>query len=139
MLDRLSSVEERYEELNRLLSDPVVVADYTKVQQYAKEQAAMREVVELARNFRKLQEEISEVQDIAHKEIDVDLVEMAKEELEPLLARVDQAESDLKMALVPKDPNDEKNVIMEIRAGTGGDEAGLFASNLYRMYSRGAQ
>ena len=139
MLDRLSSVEERYEELNKLLSDPVVVADYTKVQQYAKEQAAMREVVELARNFRKLQEEISELQDIAHKEIDVDLVEMAKEELEPLLARVDQAESDLKMALVPKDPNDEKNVIMEIRAGTGGDEAGLFASNLYRMYSRLAQ
>ena len=139
MLDRLSSVEERYEELNRLLSDPVVVADYTKVQQYAKEQAAMREVVELARNFRKIQVEISELQDIAHKEIDVDLVEMAKEELEPLLARVDQAESDLKMALVPKDPNDEKNVIMEIRAGTGGDEAGLFASNLYRMYSRLAQ
>ena len=139
MLDRLSSVEERYEELNRLLSDPVVVADYTKVQQYAKEQAAMREVVELARNFRKIQVEISELQDIAHKEIDADLVQMAKEELEPLLARVDQAESDLKMALVPKDPNDEKNVIMEIRAGTGGDEAGLFASNLYRMYSRLAQ
>ena len=139
MLDRLSSVEERYEELNRLLSDPVVVADYTKVQQYAKEQAAMREVVELARNFRKLQKEISELQDIAHKEIDADLVQMAKEELEPLLVRVGQAESDLKMALVPKDPNDEKNVIMEIRAGTGGDEAGLFASNLYRMYSRLAQ
>ena len=139
MLDRLSSVEERYEELNRLLSDPVVVADYTKVQQYAKEQAAMREVVELARNFRKIQVEISELQDIAHKEIDADLVQMAKEELEPLLVRVDLAESDLKMALVPKDPNDEKNVIMEIRAGTGGDEAGLFASNLYRMYSRLAQ
>ncbi len=139
MLDRLSSVEERYEELNRLLSDPVVVADYTKVQQYAKEQAAMREVVELARNFRKIQVEISELQDIAHKEIDADLVQMAKEELEPLLVRVGQAESDLKMALVPKDPNDEKNVIMEIRAGTGGDEAGLFASNLYRMYSRLAQ
>ena len=139
MLDRLSSVEERYEELNRLLSDPVVVADYTKVQQYDKEQAAMREVVELARNFRKIQVEISELQDIAHKEIDADLVQMAKEELEPLLVRVDQAESDLKMALVPKDPNDEKNVIMEIRAGTGGDEAGLFASNLYRMYSRLAQ
>ena len=66
MLDRLSSVEERYEELNKLLSDPVVVADYTKVQQYAKEQAAMREVVELARNFRKIQVEISELQDIAH-------------------------------------------------------------------------
>ena len=139
MLDRLSSVEERYEELNKLLSDPVVVADYTKVQQYAKEQAAMREVVELARNFRKIQVEISELQDIAHKEIDADLVQMAKDELEPLLVRVDQAESDLKMALVPKDPNDEKNVIMEIRAGTGGDEAGLFASNLYRMYSRLAQ
>ena len=139
MLDRLSSVEERYEELNRLLSDPEVVGDYTKVQQYAKEQAAMREVVELARNFRRLQIEISELQDIAHKETDTDLVEMAKEELEPLLVQVDRAEDDLKMALVPKDPNDEKNVIMEIRAGTGGDEAGLFASSLYRMYSRLAQ
>jgi len=139
MLDRLSSVEERYEELDRLLSDPAVVGDYTKVQQYAKEQSAMREVVELARKFRNIQLEISELKDIAYRENDVDLVELAKEELEPLLAQVGQAEENLKKALVPKDPNDEKNVIMEIRAGTGGDEAGLFASNLYRMYSRLAQ
>ena len=114
MLDRLSSVEERYEELDRLLSDPAVVGDYTKVQQYAKEQSAMREVVELARKFRNIQLEISELQDIAYRENDVDLVELAKEELEPLLAQVGQAEENLKKALVPKDPNDEKNVIMEI-------------------------
>ena len=139
MLDRLSSVEERYEELNKLLSDPLVVGDYTKVQKYAKEQAAMREVVELARNFRRLQIEISELQEIVHKESDSDLVELAKEELDPLFDQVVKAEEDLKLALVPKDPNDEKNVIMEIRAGTGGDEAGLFASSLYRMYSRLAQ
>jgi len=139
MLDRLSSVEERYEELNTLLSDPLVVGDYTKVQKYAKEQAAMREVVELARNFRRLQIEISELQEIVHKESDSDLVELAKEELDPLFDQVVKAEEDLKLALVPKDPNDEKNVIMEIRAGTGGDEAGLFASSLYRMYSRLAQ
>ena len=139
MLDRLSSVEERYEELNKLLSDPLVVGDYTKVQKYAKEQAAMREVVELARNFRRLQIEISELQEIVHKESDSDLVELAKEELYPLFDQVVKAEEDLKLALVPKDPNDEKNVIMEIRGGTGGDEAGLFASSLYRMYSRLAQ
>ena len=139
MLDRLSSVEERYEELNKRLSDPLVVGDYTKVQKYAKEQAAMREVVELARNFRRLQIEISALQEIVHKESDSDLVELAKEELYPLFDQVVKAEEDLKLALVPKDPNDEKNVIMEIRAGTGGDEAGLFASSLYRMYSRLAQ
>ena len=103
MLNRLSSVEERYEELDRLLSDPAVVGDYTKVQQYAKEQSAMREVVELARKFRNIQLEISELQDIAYRENDVDLVEMAKEELEPLLAQVGQAEENLKKALVPKE------------------------------------
>ena len=139
MLDRLSSLEEKYEELDKLLADPEVVMDYTKVQQYAKEQAAMREVVELAREYRSVTEDLREVTDMVHNENDPDLLAMAKEEQEALQTKHDQVEADLKLALVPSDPNDDKNVIIEIRAGTGGEEAGLFASNLFRMYSRLAQ
>ncbi len=139
MLDRLSSLEEKYEELDKLLADPEVVMDYTKVQQYAKEQAAMREVVELAREYRSVTEDLREVTDMLHNENDPDLIAMAKEEQEALQIKHDQVEADLKLALVPSDPNDDKNVIIEIRAGTGGEEAGLFASNLFRMYSRLAQ
>ena len=139
MLDRLASVVDRYDELNNLLSDPEVVADYTQVEKYTREQAAMREVVELARQYRKLSEDLSQVKDIIRGETEEELVSMAKDEQVSLEKNLILVESDLKLALVPKDPNDDKNVIIEIRAGTGGDEAGLFASNLYRMYSRLAQ
>ena len=139
MLERLSSVEEKYEELNKLLSDPEVVADYTKVQQYAKEQSVMREVVELAREYREVIKEISELRDMLRSESDPELLSLAKDEQATLEGKKENAEERLRRALVPKDPNDDKNVIIEIRAGTGGEEAGLFASNLYRMYSRLAQ
>ena len=131
MLDRLASVVDRYDELNNLLSDPEVVADYTQVEKYAREQAAMREGVELARQYRKLSEDLSQVKDIIRGETEEELVSMAKDEQVSLEKNLILVESDLKLALVPKDPNDDKNVIIEIRAGTGGDEAGLFASNLY--------
>ena len=139
MLERLSSVEEKYEELNKLLADPEVVADYTKVQQYAKEQSVMREVVELAREYREVIKEISDLKDMLRSESDPDILSLAKDEHATLEGKKEEAEERLRMALVPKDPNDDKNVIIEIRAGTGGEEAGLFASNLYRMYSRLAQ
>ena len=139
MLERLSSVEEKYEELNKLLSDPEVVADYTKVQQYAKEQSVMREVVELAREYREVIKEISDLRDMLRSESDPDILSLVKDEHATLEGKKEEAEERLRMALVPKDPNDDKNVIIEIRAGTGGEEAGLFASNLYRMYSRLAQ
>lgn len=139
MLERLSSVEEKYEELNKLLADPEVVADYTKVQQYAKEQSVMREVVELAREYREVIKEISDLKDMLRSESDPDILSMVKDEHATLEGKKEEAEERLRMALVPKDPNDDKNVIIEIRAGTGGEEAGLFASNLYRMYSRLAQ
>ncbi len=139
MLERLSSVEEKYEELNRLLSDPEVVTDYTKVQQYAKEQSVMREVVELAREYREVIREISELREMLRSETDAEILAMAKDEQSELEVKKEAAEQKLRLALVPKDPNDDKNVIIEIRAGTGGEEAGLFASNLYRMYSRLAQ
>ena len=139
MLERLSSVEEKYEELNKLLADPEVVTDHTKVQQYAKEQSVMREVVELAREYREVIKEISDLKDMLRSESDPDILSLAKDEHATLEGKKEEAEERLRMALVPKDPNDDKNVIIEIRAGTGGEEAGLFASNLYRMYSRLAQ
>ena len=139
MLERLSSVEEKYEELNKLLSDPEVVADYTKVQQYAKEQSVMREVVELAREYREVIKEIADLRDMLRSESDPEILSLAKDEQATLEGNKENVEERLRMALVPTDPNDDKNVIIEIRAGTGGEEAGLFASNLYRMYSRLAQ
>ena len=139
MIDRLSSFEERYEELNELLASPEVVADYTQVQKYAKEQSNIREVVELSREYRQLSEDIKDAREMAHGESDPEIVAMAREEQQSLQIMLEKVEENLKIALVPKDPNDEKNVIIEIRAGTGGDEAGLFASVLYRMYSRLAQ
>ena len=139
MLERLSSVEEKYEELNKLLADPEVVTDHTKVQQYAKEQSVMREVVELAREYREVIKEISDLRDMLRSESDPDILSLVKDEQATLEGKKEEAEERLRMALVPKDPNDDKNVIIEIRAGTGGEEAGLFASNLYRMYSRLAQ
>ena len=139
MLERLSSVEEKYEELNKLLTDPEVVADYTKVQQYAKEQSVMREVVELAREYREVIKEIADLRDMLRSESDPEILSLAKDEQVTLEGNKENVEERLRMALVPTDPNDDKNVIIEIRAGTGGEEAGLFASNLYRMYSRLAQ
>ncbi|MEC9366165.1 MAG: peptide chain release factor 1 [Chloroflexota bacterium] len=139
MLERLSSVEQKYEELNRLLADPEVVADYTKVQQYAKEQSVMREVVELAREYKEVLRELADLREMVRSETDAEILAMAKDEQSELENKKEVAEQKLRLALVPKDPNDEKNVIIEIRAGTGGEEAGLFASNLYRMYSRLAQ
>ena len=139
MLERLSSVEEKYEELNKLLTDPEVVADYTKVQQYAKEQSVMREVVELAREYREVIKEIADLRDMLRSESDPGILSLAKDEQATLEGNKENVEERLRMALVPTDPNDDKNVIIEIRAGTGGEEAGLFASNLYRMYSRLAQ
>ena len=139
MIDRIASFEERYEELNQLLADPEVVADYTQVQRYAKEQSTIREVVELSREYRRLSEGIEDAREMAHGETDPEIVNMAREEQQSLQAALEITEENLKIALVPKDPNDDKNVIIEIRAGTGGDEAGLFASVLYRMYSRLAQ
>tara|TARA_B100001765_G_scaffold188640_1_gene134533 strand:- start:1229 stop:2179 length:951 start_codon:yes stop_codon:yes gene_type:complete len=99
----------------------------------------MREVVELAREYREVIKEISDLRDMLRSESDPDILSLAKDEHATLEGKKEEAEERLRMALVPKDPNDDKNVIIEIRAGTGGEEAGLFASNLYRMYSRLAQ
>ena len=121
------------------MADPDVAVDYTRIERLAREQAQIREVVELSRAARSLASELDDLREMLRDESDEGMVELAREEIAELEARYETTERDLKLALVPKDPNDDKNVIVEIRAGTGGDEAGLFAADLYRMYTRYAQ
>ena len=139
MLERMRAVEGRSEDLDRMMADPEIAADYSRVQELAKEQAQLREVVELSREMRAIESESNDLQTMLRDESDPEMAELAREELAELETRWERAEQTLKLALVPKDPNDDKNVIVEIRAGTGGDEAGLFAADLYRMYNRYAQ
>lgn len=139
MLERLEAVEERYENIERMMADPEVAVDFTRVQDLAKEQAGIKTLVLLAREYRSLSTEIKEVRTLLEAEVDGDMAEMARGELTDLEYRLERVSQELQIELVPKDPSDDKNVIMEIRAGTGGDEAGLFAADIYRMYSRYAQ
>lgn len=139
MLDRLESVERRYAELDALMADPAVSADYTRIQALAKEQASIRTLVDLSRQYRAILRQIEDAQSLIREESDADMAALAREEEQELQADKERVETELRLALIPKDPNDEKNVILEIRAGAGGDEAGLFASDLYRMYTRYAQ
>ena len=139
MLERMRAVEDRSEELDRLMADPEIATDYSRIQELAKEQAQLREVVELSRGLRAIESEANDLEMMLRDESDPELAELAREELAELDMRMNNTEQALKVALIPKDPNDEKNVIVEIRAGTGGDEAGLFAADLYRMYNRYAQ
>ena len=139
MLEKLTTVEERYEELDRLLADPEVSADYSRVQELAREQASIRRIASLSTEYRKVLQEIEETTALIREETDQEMGALAREELEELEARQSEIEQDLRDALIPKDPNDEKNVVMEVRAGTGGEEAALFVADLYRMYTRYAQ
>ncbi len=139
MQERLEAIERRYDELDSLMADPEVAVDFTRIQTLAKEQGSIRTIVELSREFRDVQTQLDEVRLLLREESDADMIGLAREEEADLLANIERIEADLRIELIPKDPNDEKNVILEIRAGTGGDEAGLFASDLYRMYTRYAQ
>ncbi len=139
MLERLNALEQRFEELNRLMADPEVVQDYEKVAAYAKERAELEETVKTYRRYRHLREELEATREMAQEEEDPELREMAAEEAESLETQLAAIEQELLRLLLPKDPRDEKNVIMEIRAGAGGEEAGLFAAELFRMYTRYAE
>jgi peptide chain release factor 1 len=139
MLDKLSNIEQRYQEIDELLADPEVTADYTRIQSLSKEQASIRTIVNLARDYRRVMQELEETRAMLREESDEDIAELARSEVSELETEMERIENEIRLELVPKDPNDDKNVIMEIRAGTGGDEAGLFASDLFRMYSRYAQ
>ncbi len=139
MLEKLTTVERRYEEIDRLLADPAVSVDYTRVQKLAREQASIRQIASLSAEYRKVLHEIEETTALIREETDQEMGALAREELDELEARRAEIEQALRVALIPKDPNDDKNVMMEVRAGTGGDEAALFVADLYRMYSRYAQ
>ncbi len=135
MLDKLAGIEARYEELERLLSDPEVMNDYTKIAEYSKERSNLQEIVDAFRLYKGQLDELEGARLMVADETDPDLLAMAGEEVAQLEASTDKLYEELKVMLLPKDPRDEKNVIMEIRAGAGGDESGLFAADLFRMYS----
>lgn len=137
MLKKLEAVSEKYDELTRLLADPSVAADHQKYQKYSKERSDIEEVVGHYRAYREVAKQIQEAEEmVIDKKADSELREMADAELKELRPRVEQLEQELRLMLVPKDPRDDRNVFLEIRAGAGGDEAGLFAAELFRMYSR---
>jgi peptide chain release factor 1 len=138
MFQRIKDIEKRYEELERLLSDPAVIANRSEYQKLAKEHSDLTSLIEAFRDYEITGRQLDEAQQML-REGDEELREMAKEEIPQLKARVEELERRITVLLLPKDPNDEKNVILEIRAGTGGDEAGLFAADLFRMYARFAE
>ena len=139
MFEKLEEVERRYETLYHLLGQPEVISKQDELQKVAKEYAEIGKVVDLYRKFKRLDVEIEESRHLLASEEDDEMKRLAKEELDRLMAEKGKIEGDLKTALLPKDPNDEKNIILEIRAGTGGDEAGLFAADLFRMYAKFAE
>ena len=139
MWDRLASVEKRNEEIERQMSDPEVAGDYSRLQELLREHGSLKALVSLAREYREVEGAWQEARTIARDDSDRDLAALARQEMREMEEQKEQIEAQLKIELLPKDPNDEKNIIMEIRAGTGGDEAGLFAGELYRLYTRYAQ
>jgi len=137
---KLEEVSKKYDELSGLLSDPAIITNQQDFMRYSKEQSEMSDVVEKYREYLGIIAEIAGAEEIiADKDTDPDFREMAEAELAELREKRDAAETELKLLLIPKDPNDEKNTLLEIRAGTGGDEAALFANDLFRMYSKYAE
>ncbi len=139
MIDKLKDIEKRYEELGEQLADPEVVSDPRKLRDLAKERSDLEELVNTYREYRQTTATLEEDRQLLRETDDPELREMAEAEIEELSAKLAELEERLKVLLIPKDPNDARNAILEIRAGTGGDEAGLFAGDLFRMYSRYAE
>ncbi|HEX3822767.1 MAG TPA: peptide chain release factor 1, partial [Candidatus Sulfotelmatobacter sp.] len=139
MFERLDQIEARYEELTNALASPDIVNDSAKYQKTAKAHAELSDAVEKYREYKDLTKGIADSKAMLADEKDPDMRAYAQEELDRLQSRVTGVEEELKVLLLPKDPNDEKNVILEIRAGTGGDEATLFAAEIFRMYTRYAE
>jgi peptide chain release factor 1 len=139
MFAKLQEVEKRYNDLNELLSDPLVIAQQSEFQQYAREQSDLAPIVSEFRELKKLQNELEGNEKLLKEETDEELLALARDELAGLMGQVKASEQRLKVMLLPKDPRDERSVIMEIRAGTGGEEASLFAADLFRMYTRYAE
>ena len=140
MLGKLAFLEEKYKDLSRQISNPEIINDQNQWTKLVKEHSDLEEVVTKYRKYRSVQEELEGANEILiDKDSDEELKEMARMEISELEEQVGTIEEELKILLLPKDPNDDKNVIIEIRAGAGGDEAGLFAADLFRMYTRYAE
>ncbi len=138
MFDKIEELARRHDELEALLSDPAVLSNQGEFRKLSKEHSELSPLVAAYRDYRKVIAEIEDNRDLL-KEPDVEMREMAESEIEQLEARKGELEGEIKVLLLPKDPNDDRNVVLEIRAGTGGEEAALFAADLFRMYSRFAE
>ena len=139
MMDKLNALEQKFEDLNALLADPAVISDQPAYQKHAKAHRDLSPVVEKFREYKEVLNAIQGTKSLLESESDPEMRKLADEELATLQKRAEACESDLRLLLMPKDPNDEKNVLLEIRAGTGGDEATLFAAELFRLYARFAE
>lgn len=138
ILEKLQHLSDRYEEVGALLSDPEVIGEQNRFRDLSREYAELEPVVKSFGDYQRVKDNMAEAS-LLLKDADADLREMAQEELKESEARLDELEVDLQKLLLPKDPNDEKNVFLEIRAGTGGDEAAIFSGDLFRMYSKYAE
>ena len=138
-MDKLNALEQKFEDLNALLADPAVISDQPAYQKHAKAHRDLSPVVEKFREYKEVLNAIQGTKSLLESESDPEMRKLADEELATLQKRAEACESDLRLLLMPKDPNDEKNVLLEIRAGTGGDEATLFAAELFRLYARFAE
>src|SRR3989475_2543204 len=139
MFEQLETVRARYYAITERLADPAVHADLKELQRLSKDQAQLRDLVQLYEAYRRAERAMAEARELSEHERDPEMQAYARQEFEKQQAERDRLEGELKLALVPKDPTDDKDVIIEIRQGTGGDEAGLFAADLFRMYSRYAE
>ena len=139
MLDRLELIEARYEELMALMANPAIAADHVQVAQYAQERAEIEPVVEAFRRYKAAGGELEETQSMQDEDLEPEMQDMVRQEIASLEAERARLEQELQKMLLPQDPRDKRDVIMEIRAGAGGNEAGLFAADLFRMYSRYAE
>ena len=139
ILSKLEGVASRFEEVGRLITQPDVIADMKRYVKLNKEYSQLEPVVEAYNNYKNLLSNIQDAKEILSVETDPEMKEMAKEELATLNNQLEPMEEDIKMKLIPNDPEDDKNAIVEIRAGTGGDEASIFAGDLYRMYQKYAE
>ncbi|MDR1567308.1 MAG: peptide chain release factor 1 [Streptococcaceae bacterium] len=136
MYDQLQALEDRYEELGELLSDPEVISDTKRFMALSKEEANLRETVETYHRYKQAIQTIAEAEELLSESLDDELAELAKEELSEAKSEKIELEEKIKILLLPKDPNDDKNIIMEIRGAAGGDEAALFAGDLFEMYQK---
>jgi peptide chain release factor 1 len=139
VFDRLEAVEQRYDKLTELLCDPAVMNDPAKLREYSKEQSNIEETVQAYREYKSVTSQLKDAKSMLDEKLDDEMREMVKMEIDELSAQKDELEQRLHILLLPKDPNDDKNVIVEIRGAAGGDEAALFAADLYRMYTRYAE